>query len=67
MAEKSINRDRIPPQSLESEQALLGSIMLKPEGVSDIVDIIAPDSFYADKHRLIFQGMVELFGKKRAD
>ncbi len=63
MAEKSIGTSRIPPQNLESEQALLGSIMLKPDGISDVLDVIAPESFYADKHRLIFQGMVELFGK----
>lgn len=55
---------RIPPQSLEAEMALLGSIMLKPEGLHEIVDIISPSSFYSEKHRIIFDTMLELFNKR---
>ena len=54
---------RIPPQNIESERALLGSIMLKPEGMHEIIDIVSADAFYAEKHRLIFSVMLELFGK----
>lgn len=54
---------RVPPQNIESEKALLGSIMLKPEGMHDIIDIISPDAFYAEKHRIIFDVMLELFSK----
>jgi len=54
---------RIPPQHIEGEKALLGSIMIKPESVNDVIDLIAPTSFYVDKHRLIFQAMLDLFGK----
>ncbi|MHB1163063.1 MAG: replicative DNA helicase [Minisyncoccota bacterium] len=52
--------DRIPPQSLESERALLGAILLKPDAIHDVSDLIRPDSFYAEKHRLIFGAMTEL-------
>ena len=55
---------RIPPQNLDSEKALLGSIMLKPEVVFDILDIISADCFYSEKHRLIFTAMMDLFSKK---
>lgn len=51
---------RVPPQSLESERALLGAILLKPDAIHDIIDIIRSDSFYAEKHRLIFTAMHEL-------
>ncbi|MCI0620022.1 replicative DNA helicase [Candidatus Wolfebacteria bacterium] len=54
---------RLPPQSIESEQALLGSIMLRPEAMYEIIDIVSAQSFYADKHRLIFETMFELFTK----
>jgi|TARA_Y100000310_G_scaffold345555_1_gene466548 replicative DNA helicase len=54
---------RIPPQSIDIEKALLGSIMLKPDVLNDVNDIIAPDSFYAEKHRLIYKTMLELFAK----
>src|ERR1035437_2466274 len=52
--------DRIPPQSLESERALLGALLLKPDAIHDVSDLIHPDSFYAEKHRLIFGAMREL-------
>lgn len=54
---------RIPPQNLDSEKALLGSIMLKPDGMNDAIDIISADSFYSEKHRFVFQGMFDLFSK----
>jgi len=55
---------RIPPQSLDAEQALLGSIMLKPEVIHDIFDIIKVETFYAEKHRVIWKGMMDLFSKR---
>ncbi len=58
------NRLRIPPQNLEAEMALLGSIMLRPEALFDIADIINPDSFYSEKHRIIHETMMELFVKR---
>jgi len=51
---------RIPPQSLESERGLLGALLLKPEAIHDISDTVRPDSFYAEKHRTIFETMREL-------
>jgi replicative DNA helicase len=52
--------DRVPPQSLESERALLGAILLKPDSIHDISDLIRTDSFYAEKHRVIFGAMRDL-------
>ena len=57
------NNLRVPPQNIDSERALLGSIMLKPEAVYDIMDIVNDESFYSEKHRIIFKAMMELFGK----
>lgn len=51
---------RVPPQDLTAEQALLGSIMLKPKALSEITDAVKPDHFYADKHRLIYKAMLDL-------
>ncbi len=55
---------RVPPHNLDSEKALLGSIMLKPDAIYDIMDILHSDSFYAEKHRMIFIAMMDLFGKR---
>lgn len=54
---------RIPPHSAEAEMALLGSIMLRPDAIYEILDVVTPASFYFEKHRTIFETMLELFGK----
>ena len=54
---------RIPPHSLEAEMALLGSIMLRPDAIYEVLDIVIPASFYFEKHKTIFETMLELFGK----
>jgi len=59
------NKLRIPPQSIEGEKALLGSIMLKPDVFHDIVDIISDDSFYSERHRKIFRAMMDLYNKSQ--
>lgn len=51
---------RIPPQSLESEKAVLGSIMLRPGVFIEIADRLVAEAFYSDKHRKIFETMMEL-------
>src|SRR3972149_45014 len=54
---------RIPPHSLEAEMALLGSIMLRPDAIYEVLDIVTPNSFYFEKNRTIFENMLELFSK----
>ena len=47
MAHK-ISIPRIPPQDLDSEKAVLGSIMLRPGALVEIGDLLSGDSFYAE-------------------
>ncbi len=54
---------RVPPQSLDSEKAVLGSIMLKPGSLIDIADRLSPDAFYSDKHKKIYDIMLALSAK----
>lgn len=54
---------RVPPQNIDAEMALLGSIMLRPLGLNEIMDSVHQDSFYVEKHRLIYQSMLELARK----
>ncbi|MEX0924871.1 MAG: replicative DNA helicase [Candidatus Paceibacterota bacterium] len=60
---KSTSGLRVPPQNIESEQALIGSILLRPEAMYEVTDMVTANSFYADKHRLIYEAMIELFQK----
>ncbi len=59
-----ISNIRIPPQNLDAERALLGSIMLRPDTMYDISDIVVEEAFYADKHQKIFGIMSELFSAR---
>lgn len=54
---------RIPPQSLEAEKALLGSIMIRPEMMHEVMDVVDEKAFYSDRHKIIWSVMVELHGK----
>jgi len=51
---------RIPPQSIPSEQAVLGSIMLRKDAMHEVEDIINSDSFYVEKNKIIFRAMLDL-------
>ncbi len=54
---------RVPPHSIDAEKAVLGSVMLRQEALTDIIDIISEESFYSEKNRIIFRTMVELSTK----
>lgn len=53
------------PYSLEAEQAVLGSILIDPERINDIVGIIRADDFYMEEHRSIFLAMQDLYLKNK--
>jgi replicative DNA helicase len=52
---------RTPPQALEAEQAVLGSMMLDPQAIADAVEIIAADDFYRPAHTTLFGVMLDLY------
>jgi replicative DNA helicase len=54
---------RVPPQDLDMERALLGALMLNQGAIYEVADIVGIDSFYAGKHRTIFDAMLSLHGK----
>ncbi|HEY4495869.1 MAG TPA: replicative DNA helicase [Candidatus Paceibacterota bacterium] len=56
---------RIPPQNIDAERALLGSIMTRPDVIYDVVDIVSGKSFYSERHKIIYETMLELFGKSQ--
>lgn len=54
---------RVPPQDIETERALLGAVMIKPGALAGIVDLLTQESFYAEKHRMIWRAMIDLYMK----
>jgi len=55
--------ERVPPQNIEAEQSVLGSMMLEKEAVNTAVELLQPEDFYRDAHRRIFQAMLDLTDK----
>ena len=58
--------DRIPPQNIEAEQAVLGAMLIEREAISKVVELLRPEDCYREAHRLIFNAMLELFNKNDA-
>ncbi|MGG6268417.1 replicative DNA helicase [Leptolyngbya sp. AN03gr2] len=52
--------DRIPPQNLDAEEAILGGILLDPEAITRILDILRSEAFYSSAHQEIYKACVAL-------
>jgi len=55
--------ERVPPQSLEAEQATLGSILANPDALLKVVELVKAKDFYRNAHKLIYEAIVELFDR----
>src|SRR5260370_27119955 len=53
--------DRLPPQSKEAEQCVLGSMLRDNPVIGDVLQIIRPDNFYLDAHQKICQAIITLY------
>jgi len=54
---------KLPPQAVDLEEAVLGALMLEKNALSEVIDILKPDSFYKESHQKIFQAIYNLFQK----
>jgi replicative DNA helicase len=55
--------DRLPPQNIEAEEAILGGILLDPEALGRVMEILTPDAFYIGAHRDLYKGALALHAK----
>lgn len=55
--------DKVPPQSIEAEQAVLGALLLNWEAMANVVSILRPDRFYSLQNQVIFEAMLKLDSK----
>jgi replicative DNA helicase len=56
--------DRLPPQNLDSEQAVLGSILIDRDAIIEVADFLHSEDFYRQAHGRIFAAMLQLFEKR---
>jgi len=52
---------RLPPQNLDAERGVIGSVLLMPEAIDEISSLIGPDDFYSDPHRKLYQSIGTLY------
>lgn len=52
---------RMPPQDMEAEMSVLGSLMLDQGAIVQVIDILKAEDFYRENHRLIYGAMQDLF------
>ena len=52
---------KLPPQALDLEEAVLGSMMIDKKGIDDVIDILHPDAFYKEAHHKIYKAIIKLF------
>jgi len=50
----------VPPQNIEAEEAVLGSILLASDSIISVMEFLTPEDFYRVSHQLIFAAMIEL-------
>lgn len=64
-AEKALDDTlrRVPPHSVEAEQAVLAGIFVRPQVMHSIVGIIVDDDFYLPAHQTLYRAMVELYSR----
>ncbi len=53
--------DRIPPQNLEAEKSVLGSILLDKDALIEVSGTLKPNHFYDERHADIYENILELF------
>jgi replicative DNA helicase len=57
---------QVPPQAIDAEMAVLGSMMIEPDAVEKAIETLSPDQFYKEVHGKIFQAMLNLYSAGQA-
>ena len=60
---RSSEPERTPPQDLIAEQSVLGGMLLSKDAISDVVEILKERDFYRPAHELIFDAIIDLYGR----
>ncbi|MDE2816145.1 MAG: replicative DNA helicase [Chloroflexota bacterium] len=58
------NVERLPPQNIEAEQAVLGSMLIDPEAIERVAQFLQPEDFYREAHQHIFRAGLALYERR---
>ncbi len=59
-------QDRMPPQNIEAEKAVLGAMLIKKEAITQVMEILHGEDFYREAHRIAFEAMQKLTENEEA-
>jgi replicative DNA helicase len=59
----TVPNPKVPPQSIEAEQSVLGAILLENEALIKAIELLQVDDFYRESHRQIYSAMIGLYEK----
>lgn len=65
-AYRNENKGKVPPNNVEAEQCLLGSVLLKHDIFDEVLAIVNSPDFYEPRHSIIFDSMKELNSQSRS-
>ncbi|GAH66510.1 unnamed protein product, partial [marine sediment metagenome] len=51
----------VPPQNIEAEQAVLGSLLIDKDAIVKVADILKSEDFYQEKHEIIYKAMLDVY------
>lgn len=63
MAGKDVHLEKVPPQNLEAEMSVLGSMLMEEEAIAQAIEFLGEESFYHGAHRKIFSAVLSLYDK----
>lgn len=58
------NIERLPPHSVEAEEAVLGSLLIDPEAIYEVASFLVPEAFYRVQNRWIYEAMLRLNNRR---
>jgi len=57
--------EKIPPQNIEAEMAVLGSMLLDHDAISQAIELLSTDCFYRESHKKIYSAVIKLFDENK--
>lgn len=53
--------DKLPPQNIDAEKSVLGSMLIEEEAIEKVLEILTADNFYKDLHKKLFSAIIHLY------
>ena len=64
-SDKSVEKLKVPPHSIEAEQAVLGSMLIDPESWDKVSELVTDAEFYNRSHQIVFKAILDLLAQSQ--